>query len=325
MKRLSIGKIRGLQQLANDRGIVTMCALDHRGSLVKMLTAGQGRELSDQDIVDFKLDLCQELSPHASAILLDPIFGAAQAIEHGILPKSTGLLVSLEESGYSGEAEARVTKSLPDWNAKKIKKMGGAGAKLLLYFRPDVEVAERQLATVAKLATDCLEADIPFVVEPVSYRVGEAEAEAQNFARVKPELVIETAKQITSLPVDVLKAEFPADTEYEKDEGRLLELCHRLDKASQVPWVILSAGVGFEVFCRQVEIACRAGASGFLAGRALWQEATGIGSRKERLEFLETTVVERLAKLTGLANAYGTPWHAKLESASVDAHWYRSY
>ncbi|MCK4262886.1 MAG: tagatose-bisphosphate aldolase, partial [Dehalococcoidia bacterium] len=80
MKRLSIGKIRGLQQLANDSGILTMCALDHRGSLVKMLTAGQGRELGDQDIVDFKLDLCQELSPHASAILLDPIFGAAQAI-----------------------------------------------------------------------------------------------------------------------------------------------------------------------------------------------------------------------------------------------------
>jgi len=325
MRTLSIGKIRRLQQLANDKGIMAMCALDHRGSLIRMLGGEQPEKVSYQDMVDFKLDLCQALAHHASAMLLDPIYGAAQAIAAGIIPKDTGLLVSLEETGYSGEAGARLTDLLPDWDVRKIKQMGATGAKLLLYYRPDVDVAGKQLETVKKLASDCLAEDMPFVVEPVSYKVAEAEADPRNFAKVKPQLVIETAKQITSLRVDVLKAEFPADLKYEKDRGRLLELCHQLDEASQVPWVILSAGVNFDLFYQEVEIACQAGASGFLAGRALWQEATKVSSRKERLTFLETTVVNRLESLTKLANAYGTPWHTRLGASEIDKHWYRVY
>lgn len=325
MRTLSIGKIRGLQQLADEKGIMAMCALDHRGSLMRMLGGKQPENVSYQTMVDFKLDICQVLAPHASAILLDPIYGAGQAIAAGILPKNTGLLVSLEETGYSGEAEARVTDLLPDWNVRKIKKMGATGAKLLLYYRPDVDVAGKQLDTVKKLASDCLAEDIPFVVEPMSYKVGREESNPKNFAKVKPQLVIETAKQITALPVDVLKAEFPADLTYEKNKSRLLDLCYRLNEASQVPWVILSAGVNFDLFYQEVEIACQAGASGFLAGRALWQEATQTNSRQERLKFLETTVVKRLETLTQLANAYGTPWHTKLGADKVDESWYQNY
>ena len=323
MRKLSVGKIRGLQQLANGRGILAMCALDHRESLRRMLDEKHPDHVSYQAMVDFKLDLCQILAPHASAILLDPIYGAGQAISAGVLPKSTGLLISLERSGYSGEAEARITDLLPDWNVRKIKKMGATAAKLLLYYRPDSNVAEKQLDTVKKLASDCLIEDMPFVVEPMSYKVGEGNP--QDFAKIKPQLVIETARQITALPIDVLKAEFPADLEYEKNESRLLDSCHRLNEASQVPWVILSAGVTFDLFYKQVEIACQAGASGFLAGRALWQEAAQASSRQERLEFLETTVVKRLESLTQLAHAYGTPWHAKLEASEVNEHWYRAY
>jgi len=325
MKKLSIGKIRGLQQLANEKGIMTMCAFDHRGSLMRMLDEKHPEGIAYQTMVDFKLDLCQVLAPHASAILLDPIYGAGQAISAGILPKGTGLLVSLEATGYSGEAEARVTDLLSDWNVKKIKKMGATAAKLLLYYRPDIDVAGRQLDTVQKLADDCLVEDIPFVVEPMSYKVGKVEAEPQNFARVKPQLVIETARQITALPIDVLKAEFPSDLEYEKDKGRLSDFCHQLNESSQVPWVILSAGVNFELFYQEVEVACQAGASGFLAGRALWQEATQISSRKKRMAFLENTVVRRLQSLTELANTYGTPWYTKLETSEVDENWHRAY
>jgi tagatose 1,6-diphosphate aldolase len=292
---------------------------------MKMLSAGQSQGAGYQEMVDFKLDLCRVVAPHATAILLDPIYGAAQAIAAGVIPRTTGLLVSLEESGYSGEAEARVTNLLPEWDVKKIRKMGATAAKLLLYYRPDVDVASKQLDTVQKLAADCVAADMPFVVEPVSYRVANKEASPEDFAKVKPKLVVETARQITALPIDVLKAEFPADLEYEKDKARLSDLCHQLNEASQVPWVILSAGVNFELFYQEVELACRAGASGFLAGRALWQEATQIKSREERLNFLETTVVSRLESLTELANACGTPWYARLEAGEVDENWQRRY
>lgn len=304
---------------------MAMCALDHRGSLLKMLSAGQSQGAGYQEMVDFKLDLCRVVAPHATAILLDPIYGAAQAIAAGVIPRTTGLLVSLEESGYSGEAEARVTNLLPEWDVKKIRKMGATAAKLLLYYRPDVDVASKQLDTVQKLAADCVAQDMPFVVEPVSYRVANKEASPEDFAKVKPKLVVETARQITALPIDVLKAEFPADLEYEKDKARLSDLCHQLNEASQVSWVILSAGVNFELFYQEVELACRAGASGFLAGRALWQEATQIKSREERLNFLETTVVSRLESLTELANACGTPWYARLEATEVDENWHRRY
>lgn len=325
MKELSIGKIRGLQQLANEKGIMAMCALDHRGSLKRMLNGEHPESVSYQAMVDFKLDLSQSLTPYASAILLDPVYGAPQAVAANILPKNTGLLVSLEKSGYSGEPEARITDLLPGWSIRKVKKMGATAAKLLLYYRPEASVAEKQLGTVKRLADDCLAEDMLFVVEPMSYKVGEAEADSQNFARVKPQVVIETAKQITALPVDVLKAEFPADSEYEKDEGRLAGFCDQLNEASQTPWVILSAGVSFEFFHRQVKLACQAGASGFLAGRALWQEATQISSRQERLAFLETTVAKRLESLTELANAYGTPWHTKIEAIKVDESWHQNY
>ncbi len=325
MRNLSIGKIRGLQQLANDNGIFTMCALDHRGSLKRMLDGKHPEGVSYQDMVDFKLGLCRVISPHASAILLDPIYGAAQAISAGVIPGDTGLLVSLEETGYSGNVDARITNILADWNVRKIKKMGATAAKLLLYYRPDVDVAGKQLETVKKLADECLAEDIPFVVEPVSYKVGAEKDTPQNFARIKSRLVVETARQITALPVDVLKAEFPSDLEFERDESQLSNYCHQLNEASQVPWVILSGGVNFDIFYQQVKIACQAGASGFLAGRALWQESTQFTSQQERLTFLENTVVKRLESLTRVANDYGTPWYAKIEASVINEHWHTIY
>jgi len=325
MRRLSIGKTRGLQRLSNEHGIMTMCALDHRGSLQRMLAAGTGREVSYRDMVEFKLDLCRAVAGHASAILLDPLYGAGQAVSAGLLPASTGLLVSLEQTGYSGRSEARITQLLPDWNARKAKRMGADAAKLLLYYRPDNDVAAQQRKTVEELARDCAAEDLALVVEPLSYPAGTGENSPPGFARVKPELVIETARQISALPIDLLKAEFPADLEYEREKRRPLDLCLRLNEATPVPWVILSAGVGFDLFCRQVEIACEAGASGFLAGRALWQEAAELGSREERLGFLEETVIPRLRTLTRLANEKGTPWHTRVRADDVDESWYGGY
>lgn len=283
-----------------------------------MLNGKNPEAVSDETMVDYKLDLCQVLAPRASAVLLDPVYGAIQAIAAGVLPADTGLLVSLEDADYESTTEGRITKLLPDWSVEKVKRLGAAAAKLLLYYRPDLpSTAAKQSDTVRRLADDCQREDIAFLVEPKSYAVGEREKDPREFARVKPQLVIESARQLTELPIDVLKAEFPAEMEYEEDQGHLSHLCQQLNDASRVPWVLLSDGVNFEVFCRQVEIACRAGASGFLAGRALWQEATAFTSRTQRLRFLETTVARRLDLLVNIANAYGTPWYLKKHSGAA--------
>jgi tagatose 1,6-diphosphate aldolase len=328
---ISIGKLRGLQQLADSKGMMTMCAIDHRGALKRALNEKNLAAVSYQDIVDFKLDLCQAVAAFASAILLDPEYGAGQAIVAGLLPGSKGLLVSMEKTGYSGDSTARITELLPGWSVKKAKRMGASAVKLLIYFRPDLkDIASKQLDLVARLADQCLEEDIAFLVEPVSYPIEEGGASLKQFAEIKPALVIETARQITALPIDVLKVEFPADTKFEQDEGRLLKFCQELNQASRLPWVLLSAGVDFDSFKKQVEIACKAGASGFLAGRALWQEGAKIRSREERINFLRNTAAPRLKKLAEIADRYGKPWYSRLgvengRFAPVTEDWYRNY
>jgi tagatose 1,6-diphosphate aldolase len=237
----------------------------------------------------------------------------------------------MEKTGYSGDSTARITELLPGWSVKKVKRMGASAVKLLIYFRPDLkDVASKQLDLVARLAAQCIEEDIAFLVEPVSYLIEEGGASSKKFAEIKPGLVIETARQITALPIDVLKAEFPADIKFERDEGKLLELCQELNQASRLPWVLLSAGVDFNSFQKQVEIACKAGASGFLAGRALWQEGARIRSRDERMNFFQNTAASRLKKLAEIADSYGKPWYSRLGAengkfAPVTEGWYRSY
>ena len=331
MKRLSIGKIRGLQQIANPDGIFTICAMDHRGSLRSMIDEESPGEVNYEEMVERKLELCSSLAKYASAVLLDPIFGAAQCISGGALPKDTGLLVSIEASGYSGEKEHRLTKLLDEWSVEKIKRMGASAVKILVYYRPDLkQLASQQLNTVNTVAVECIKYDLPFLVEPISYPIGKEINNPQEFAARKEQLVIKTAQDVTAQPIDVLKAEFPADLHYRKDKTELINLCHQLDTSSQVPWVILSAGVDFELFCQQVEIACQAGASGFLGGRAIWQEAMYIDDARERVKYLSTVGTDRLKRLIEIASKYAMPWYKKYgvtaqELVPISEKWYKEY
>jgi len=331
MKMLSIGKIRGLQQIANSNGIFAMCAMDHRGSLRSMIGEEHPGEVDYDEMVERKLELCSTLAEYASAVLLDPIFGAAQCVSHSVLPKDTGLLVSIEATGYSGGKESRLTELLEGWSVAKIKQMGASAVKMLVYYRPDLkELASQQLNTINMVASECIKYDLPFLVEPKSYPVGEEINHPAEFAVRKEQLVINTAQDITALPIDVLKAEFPADLHYKQDKAELIDLCRQLDMSSQVPWVILSAGVDFELFYKEVEIACQAGASGFLGGRAIWQEAMHINDERERVQYLSTVGADRLKRLVEIANKYAVPWYIKLglaasELAQISAEWYKEY
>ncbi len=317
MKELTVGKARGLQQLSNSKGIFAMCAFDHRRSMRKMMGHGGGTSVNYQAIVDFKLDLCEALAPHASGIMLDPNYGASQSITAGVLPGSTGLLMSLEASVHSASDNAgQITELAPVWNMEKIRAIGSSGLKLPLSYRPDLpNIALEQLNAVTRFAHDCRKSDLAILLAPKNYVVRELERDAWEFARKKPELMIETVQQLSKLPIDVLGVEFPSDVAYERDQKRLAETCQQLNEAAAIPWVLLSGGVSFEVFCEQLEIACKAGASGFLAGRALWQEAAGIPSKQrlQRFKFLEKTAVDRMKQLTVLANKYGKSWHQMVE------------
>ena len=325
---LGIGKIRGLQQIAGSGGIFSMAAMDHRGSLEHGLCPAEGTGCYEE-MVEFKMELCAALAPVSSAVLLDPIYGAAQAIAHAAITKGTGLLVSIEATGYEGGKTARVTRVLEGWSVEKIKRLGASAVKMLVYFRPDSgDLAQTQLSTVEKVAAGCVDCDIPFLVEPVTYPL-EGET-ATEFASKKASLVIETARMMTALPIDVLKSEFPADVNTAQNEKGLLDACRALDAASTKPWVILSAGAEYGTFRREVELACRAGASGFLAGRAIWQEAVGITDKAQRIKFLDTVAAARLREITAIAERCGRPWYEKMglqhqNLVSIDQDWHKYY
>ncbi len=329
MEPLTVGKVRGLQQISDPGGIFAICAMDHRGSLQRLLDPQAPARVDARALVEVKLDLADALAPVSTAVLLDPLYGAAQAVAAGVLPGRTGLLVSLEETGYDDHPQGRVTRLLEGWSVEKTRRMGASGVKVLLYYRPDLsDTAARQQDLVRQVAEDCRRWDLPFVLEPIVYPApGE---DAETFGARRADLVVRTARDLAGLGVDVLKAQFPADLRRERDPGVLLEACRRLDAASPVPWVLLSGGVGYDEFVTQVEIACRAGASGFLAGRAVWEDALRIPDRADRRRWLQTVGADRMRRLHQIAGEHGQPWWRKRRLARdalapVSDSWYREY
>jgi tagatose 1,6-diphosphate aldolase len=323
---LTLGKLRGIQEISNMSGRLTITALDHRGSLQKAIRPSDPKSVTFDDMVGFKRQLAKALVPHSSAILLDPVYGVAPLMADDSVPGGKGLLVSLEETGYTDEAGDRVTTVQAGWSVAKIKRMGASAVKLLLYYNPGSRTASAQEDLVRATAEECAAHDIPLLVEPMTYHVTEGPRKGTaEFAKRKPRMVIDTAARLMPLGIDILKAEFPGDPDFETDEQAMLEWCRELtDAAGGRPWVLLSAGVGYDTFKRQVEIACEAGASGFLAGRAIWQEVPALAPA-ERDAFLNGTAAARLTELTSIANRTGRDWKsvmaAELARVDVDPGW----
>jgi tagatose-1,6-bisphosphate aldolase len=307
-KNLSLGKIRGLQELANPEGLLTITALDHRGSLRRALNPDDPKSVPFERMRDYKLKLLRHLGPHSSAILIDPIYGAAAALTHGSIAGGQGFLVSLEATGYELEDGDRVTSAAEGWSVAKIKRMGASAVKILLYYNPGSSTAAQQEDFLQRAAEAARENDIPLLVEPMTYSPPDGPKKGTaEFAKLKPDMVIDTAERLCPMGIDVLKAEFPDDPDHERDEARMAEHCQALTEAAGIPWVLLSAGVGYDTFKLQASIACENGASGFLAGRAIWQEAPGLPEEQQD-DFLASTSVSRLNELTEIANQNGRPW-----------------
>lgn len=316
MSNLTLGKLRGIQQIANQEGIFTILAMDHRGSLQRQLATDHSGAATYRDTTGFKQMMSRLLSPYASAILLDPEFGAAQSIAAGALSGHTGLLVSLEATGYEGEPTARKSGYLAGWTPEKVKRMGASAVKMLLYYNRRSHTAAEQEALVQQAVADCKAHDIPFLLEVITYDVGAEED--------KGTLVIESARRLAPLGADIYKAEFPGRLEQADDT--LLDNCRRLtDTLGNLPWVLLTAGVDWEAFRRQAKIAMRGGASGFLAGRAIWKECVAMPPA-EREAFVRDIAVARFKELVAIAERDATPWTERYPvDYTVEEGWFHRY
>lgn len=318
MKTLSIGKLRGLQQCSTPGGAIAVMALDHRNNLRNALNPEAPETVTSQEMSDFKRQVVSMLAPACTAVLLDPEFGLAQCLASGSLPGPTGLVAAVEATGYTGDPTARQSQVLPGWSVAKVRRMGASAVKMLVYYHPDTDAAAQIEALVAQVARDCQEQDIPFFLEPLSYSPDPAQKKLPPAER--RQVVLETARRLSPLGVDVLKAEFPG----ELDEREWPQACAELSRASQAPWIMLSASVDFETYLRQVTAACQQGASGVAVGRAVWQEAPALRG-VERTQFLQQVALPRMQRLTALCQALARPWTDFYLPPEVDERWHQGY
>ena len=316
MPQLSLGKLRALQQLSDRNGVFAITALDHRGTFVRMIEGAIGRTPGWTEVVAEKRRVAAALLPMSTAVLVDPLYGGP-LIADGTIPGDIGIITAREHSGPDGPPTRRQTVLQPGWGGAQIARLGASAVKLLMFYNPKSDVCPAQEQVVAEVAEECRQHELALILEPIAYPIEDGQERTDPaFAEALPEIVVETARRLVPLGVDLLKAEYPVIPGTADEETRAAEACRQITAAVDVPWVLLSGGVDFPAFQAQLEMACDAGASGFLAGRAIWKEAFTIADAGARSAFIERIGVSRMEVLNSVTRHRATPWFDRVPEAN---------
>jgi tagatose 1,6-diphosphate aldolase len=286
---LSEGKLRHLKNLSNDAGVIAAAAMDQRGSLQKSIAAAKGvdaKAVTDEMMVEFKGAVVRVLTPHASAILLDPEYSLTVMNQRAA---NAGLLLAYELSGYDNTQPGRLPDLLPHVSVKRIKDWGADAVKILIYYTPfdDANVNDIKHAFIERIGAECESYDIPFFLEFIGYDPKGGDEKGLEFAKRKPEIVIGSMKEFSKrqYKVDVLKVEVPINANYVEGSSvykgqkaqsfeEAKDLFRKAANAAGKPFIYLSAGVSNAQFIESLRMAAEAGTdfSGVLCGRATWKE-----------------------------------------------------
>lgn len=325
---LSVGKRKRLESVSDSRGVIAALAIDQRDALRKLFSAEleEKQAVSRQQLEEFKSIVVRVLSPHASAVLLEPEYGLPAA---GQRSRSSGLLMAYEVSGYDPNAAGRLPRLLEGWSVRRFVEAGAHGVKVLLYYALSdaSEIMDRKRAWVERVGRECAGCDVPFFLEIVPYQAG-VDEQSPEFARCKPN-ILTSAMQEFSQPrycVDVLKVGVPVTMRYVQGstacDGTFvhrhkdaLELFRRAAEATPKPFLFLSAGVSNRVFNEALELASEAGVHfcGVLCGRATWKDGVGVfvhGGSEALQEWLEADGVQNIRGINARLR-HATPWSEK--------------
>ena len=320
---LTPGKLRGLQRISNPNGTLTMVATDQNSSMISMMKKAMGKDPTYAEVADAKVMLSRALSPHCSGLLVDGYYGYSSTLAAFAVPKSTGLLIRVEKSGApKNAAGAPCGEVEPGWGVAKIKRCGADAVKLLAQFEPgEFDSAEKNFELTRMIHQQCIDHDILFLLEPIHFPYnGEKDDSATKIAR-KPQTVIDSAKYLSRY-CDVYKAEFPGTLGVDSD-AQLMDNLKKLNDSCVKPWVLLSAGVDYDKYRKQVEMAVKAGASGVLGGRAFWKEFFTHATPADRQKFAETECVRRVKETDEIVKS-GTPWFKKYGLTLDELHGMRA-
>ena len=332
MSKLTPGKLAGLKAVSDSRGVIAAAAMDQRGSLQKSLAKERGAAADAHDLEEFKLQVTEILTRHASAILLDPEFGLPASKERN----KAGLLLAYEKTGYDATTPGRLPDLLDVWSVRRLKEAGADCIKILLYYTPYEKTAINDLkhAWIERIGDECLAHDIPFFLEFVGYDAEGGDEKSLAYAKKKPEIVSGSMAEFGKerYNVDVLKVEVPVEMAFvegtksfkgEKAYTRAEALQHFRDAETMThkPFIYLSAGVSNPVFIETLELAGESGTkfNGVLCGRATWKDGIPIFAKqgaKAFRDWLETTGVENINNVNNALKA-ASPWYLKYGAKSL--------
>jgi tagatose 1,6-diphosphate aldolase len=327
--KLTPGKLAGLKKVSNERGVIAAAAMDQRGSLQKSLAKEKGGNIGDAEMEEFKSLVTEVLTPHATAILLDPEWGLPASKRRA---KNAGLLLAYEKTGYDKTGPGRLPDLLNHWSVKRLKEAGADCIKILLYYTPfdPKDVNDQKHAWVERLGDECRANDIPFFLEFVGYDES-LDEKGLEYAKKKPEIVTESMREFSknNYGVDVLKVEVPVNTKfvegmkcfggqkaYSKKEA--IDLFHKAAGVATKPFIYLSAGVSNAEFAETLELAVETGVkfNGVLCGRATWKDGIAIYAKQGAGAFrkwLETEGVKNIDNVNDKLKA-ASSWHSFYET-----------
>lgn len=327
---ISKGKLERMDHLANKKGVIAAAAMDQRGSLQKAIAKDKGVDVSqvtDAMMQEFKVAVSKVLTPHASAILLDPEWGLPAAKARA---KNAGLLLSYEKSGYDNTRPGRLPDLLDGVSVKDIGEMGADAVKILIYYSPDDDkpVNDIKHAFIRRIGAECEFYQIPFFLEFVTYDPKGGDEKGLEYAKRKPEMVIRSMQEYSKheYNVDVLKVEVPINMKFVKgarsnktgeaayDRSQAKEIFQRSYKAAKRPFIYLSAGVGDDEFRETLELAHEAGVpfNGVLCGRATWKDGIPVYAKKGIKAFedwLADRGVKNIESLNQILEKAAHPWY----------------
>lgn len=317
----TIGKYRHISRTTTADGHFVIAAIDHRTNLQEKLNQYAAKPLSDSDFVDFKQAILSNITPYSSAVLGDPAYAIGAAIASGIIDGRLGLLAPIEVTNYNIHPSHRDMNFIPHWSVKKLKMTGGDGVKLLLPYHPESDTLEEKMNVVQQIIEECATYDIPLFLEPIPYSLDSSIA-LKNDEYLQ--IYIEMCRIFSKMGVDVLKLPFPVDPKQSQDEDEWLSACQAVTEACTMPWALLSAGVDYDTFLKQSKIACQAGASGVIVGRAVWAEAVELQGQA-RSDFLSDVAVKRMKELASVCAEFARSWKKSVETPTGSIDWYENY
>ena len=287
-----------LDALARENGTFLMIAMDQRESLRAMLAEHHPEPIEDEHLVRFKLAVAQTLAPHASAFLIDRRFGFEDVVKNRLLPESCGLILAADDVLAGPEGPVSEAALDPAVDAHEAAAAGVAALKLLVIWRDDDE-RPRRLETARRFVDSARRADLGSVLEGV-VRAADGEVDFDREGAI-----VEAARELASVGPSLYKVEVPL---YGRGDPAETERRFReIDAVLDCPWVVLSAGVEPDDFPAAVEAACRAGASGILAGRALWRNVL---ADDDPTALLRERSLPRLLELGAIVDHFARPWRS---------------